>query len=83
MSRRNGRIQGATITNPVTTGTSMKDIPPMLDLRWIRQFTGMSQSWLKLQIDKGTFPPHDARFGRKRKWYRATFLRWLECNEGR
>lgn len=64
-----------------TTDTTNAPSPldePLVDMKFITKFTGLTDKWFYKQIQEGLFPK-PIKFGRSSRWLRSEVEAWLQA----
>ncbi len=64
-------------TTDTTTAFSLLD-EPLVDMKFITQFTGLTDKWFYKQIQEGQFPK-PVKFGRSSRWQKSQVVAWLQA----
>ncbi|MEX9773397.1 AlpA family transcriptional regulator [Morganella morganii] len=63
-------------TTDTTTAPSLLD-EPLVDMKFITKFTGLTDKWFYKQIQEGQFPK-PVKFGRSSRWLKSEVEAWLQ-----
>lgn len=64
-------------TTDTTTSSSLLD-EPLVDMKFITQFTGLTDKWFYKQIQEGKFPK-PIKLGRSSRWQKSQVEAWLQA----
>lgn len=64
-------------TTDTTTSSSLLD-EPLVDMKFITQFTGSTDKWFYKQIQEGKFPK-PIKLGRSSRWQKSQVEAWLQA----
>ncbi|HCR4010264.1 TPA: AlpA family transcriptional regulator [Morganella morganii subsp. morganii] len=64
-------------TTDTTTAFSLLD-EPLVDMKFITQFTGLTDKWFYKQIQEGQFPK-PIKLGRSSRWQKSQVEAWLQA----
>lgn len=59
-----------------TTSSSLLD-EPLVDMKFITKFTGLTDKWFYKQIQEGQFPK-PIKLGRSSRWQKSEVETWLQ-----
>lgn len=60
----------------ITTSSSLLD-EPLVDMKFITKFTGLTDKWFYKLIQEGLFPK-PIKFGSSSRWFRSEVDAWLQ-----
>lgn len=63
-------------TTDTTNASSLLD-EPLVDMKFITQFTGLTDKWFYKLIQEGKFPK-PVKFGSRSRWFRSEVDAWLQ-----
>ncbi len=63
-------------TTDTTTAPSLLD-EPLVDMKFITKFTGLTDKWFYKQIQEGQFPK-PIKLGRSSRWQKSEVEAWLQ-----
>lgn len=63
-------------TTDTTTAPSLLD-EPLVDMKFITKFTGLTDKWFYKLIQNGQFPK-PIKFGSSSRWFRSEVDAWLQ-----
>lgn len=63
-------------TTDTTTAPSLLD-EPLVDMKFITKFTGLTDKWFYKLIQEGRFPK-PIKLGRSSRWFRSEVNAWLQ-----
>ncbi|WP_337137504.1 helix-turn-helix transcriptional regulator [Morganella morganii] len=64
-------------TTDTTTAPSLLD-EPLVDMKFITKFTGLTDKWFYKLIQEGQFPK-PVKFGRSSRWQKSKVEAWLQA----